>query len=271
MCSQMTASSAVHAAAGRYDRADPQMTGLLQALVWTVERIIARPRLVVVVAVLLAGVALVTTVRHLRIDSSTLEMISAEVPFRRNLAAFTQAFPAFDDPIVAVIEGNAPEQVDEAAATLADALRADPDHFTAVSYPPGEPFLIQNGLLFLDVDELADLTDRLAAAQPLLAALADDPSLRGLVSFLELALEHGDGEADPEIDRLLATMARVVQVQAAGEVGQLSWQRALEGHAEPTTARAIVMAEPRFERGSLRPAATAIAALRAEAASIGID
>ena len=44
MCSQMTASSAVHAAAGLYDRADPQKTGLLQALVWTVERIIATGR-----------------------------------------------------------------------------------------------------------------------------------------------------------------------------------------------------------------------------------
>jgi predicted RND superfamily exporter protein len=109
------------------------MTGLLRALVWTVERIIARPRLVVIVAMLLAGIALVTSVRHLRIDPSTLEMISADVPFRRNLTAFTEAFPEFDDPIVAVIEGDTPERVEEAAATLADTLRADSEHFTAVS------------------------------------------------------------------------------------------------------------------------------------------
>ena len=84
--------------------------------------------------------ALAVTLQHLRIDTSTTDMISADAPFRRDLRSFTEAFPAFRDPVVAVIEGRSPEQVERAARGLADALRAS-DHFSAVAYPAGEPFL----------------------------------------------------------------------------------------------------------------------------------
>src|SRR5918996_5961437 len=121
----MTASPRVHATERRYGRAEPRKRGFSLALVWMVERIVARPWLVVVIAMLLAGAALVTTAQHLRIDPSTLEMIAADVPFRRHLSAFAEAFPAFDDPIAAVIEGDVPERVEAAAAALVTALLAD--------------------------------------------------------------------------------------------------------------------------------------------------
>ena len=87
-----------------------------------------------VAAVALAAVALAYALPHLRIDTSTEDMISAEVPFRQNRIAFTEAFPQFRDPVVAVIEGAAPERVEQAAAALAAALRADDEHFAAVDY-----------------------------------------------------------------------------------------------------------------------------------------
>jgi hypothetical protein len=40
-------------------------------------------------------------------------------------------------------------------------LRADPQRFAAVDYPEGQPFLIRHSLLYLPVDELARLVDRL--------------------------------------------------------------------------------------------------------------
>ena len=44
-------------------------------------------------------------------------MISPDVPFRRNLIAFQQAFPEFGETIVAVIEGATPERVERAEPT----------------------------------------------------------------------------------------------------------------------------------------------------------
>ena len=134
-------------------------------------------------------------------------MISADVPFRQHDRAFARAFPKFTNPIVAVIEGAVPERVQIAAAALADALRADHGHFSAVDYPQGLPFFAQQGLLFLEVEELALLTDRLAEAQPLLAALAEDPSLGGLGAFASARPRAADqrcsaaGRARPAVRR----------------------------------------------------------------------
>ena len=72
--------------------------------------------------------------------------------------------------------------------------------------------------MFLGVEELALLTDRLAEAQPLLAALAEDPNLRGLGAFTALVLGQQTGGAPlpAELDRLFADMAAVVEAQLEG-------------------------------------------------------
>jgi uncharacterized protein len=244
---------------------------LLYVLVRSVDRIAARPLPVVVLSIGLAAAALVVTLQHLRVDTSTTEMIAPEVPFRRNQAAFRKAFPDFRDTIVAVIEGPLPERVDQAARALADELRAN-EHFTAVDYPPGHAFFAQNGLLYLPVDELGVLTDRLAAAQPLLAALAADPSLRGLADFLRLAFAYQTAGSEPtaELDGVLDAMARVVEAQLAGQFGELSWQNALAGEGAATPGREVVIAQPRLDHDSMAPAAAAITALRAAAADLQI-
>jgi len=117
-------------------------------------------------------------------------MIAADVPFRQNHLAFKRAFPAFKETIVAVIDGDSPEESEEAAKALSAAMAADSRYFSMVDRPGSDPFFDQHGLLYLDIDALTDLGDRLAAAQPLLAALAADPNLKGLSDFLGLALEH---------------------------------------------------------------------------------
>jgi uncharacterized protein len=247
------------------------MKRLLYVLVWSVDRIATRPLPVMALSIGLAAAALVVTLQHLRIDTSTTEMIAPEVPFRRHQAAFQRAFPDFHDTIVAVIEGPLPERVDQAARALADELRAN-EHFTAVDYPPGHAFFAQNGLLYLPVDQLAALTDRLAAAQPLLAALAADPSLRGLAAFLRLAFAYQTAGSEPtsELDGVLDAMARVVEAQLAGQFGELSWQSALAGEAAASSTREVVIAQPRLDHDSMAPAAAAITALRAEPADLNI-
>ena len=221
---------------------------------------------------LLAAASLWYTLAHLRIDTDTTDMISADVPFRQHDRAFARAFPGFGNPIVAVIEGAVPERVQVAAEALADALRADPDHFTAVDHPEGLPFFAQHGLLFLEADELALLTERLAEAQPLLAALAEAPNLRGLGDFATLVLEQQTGGAalPAELDQLFGEMAAVVEAQLEDEPAELSWRGLLEDGADGGVHRQLVVAQPRLDYTSLAPASEAIAALRAAAERLDI-
>ncbi len=250
------------------------MRALFQrALLCLIDAVAATPRLVVLATALLSVWALAYTLTNLRIDTDTTDMISAKVPFRQHDSTFRQAFPEFTNPIVAVIEGRAPERVQTAARALADALRADDAHFSAVDYPQGQPFFARNGLLYLEVDALGALTDRLAAAQPLLAALADDPTLRGLEAFASLVLEHeaSDGALPGELDGLFGDMAAAVQAQRDGLPGEVSWRNTLDQDAAPAIARQLVLAQPRLDYASLAPASQAIAALRAAALQVDID
>ena len=244
-----------------------------RALLWWVAAIAARPALVVLLMCVIAAAMLGYTVRHLGIDTSTTDMISAEVPFRQNDIAFKRAFPRFTEPIVAVVEAPTAEQASLAAEALAQALRADAEHVTGVDYPEGEPFMDRQALLFLPPERLAGLVDRLAAAQPLLAVLAEDPSLRGLAEFVSLALEQApDGGSLPEgLDRLLGAMAEVVSAQVQGEPRDLSWRRMFEDGAADAPARRLLMIQPRLDRGTLAPAEPAIQAVRAEARALGLN
>jgi hypothetical protein len=242
-------------------------------LLRSLDGIVMRAPQVVVAAVILAAIALGYALLNLGIDTSTGEMISADVKFRRDHSAYVRAFPEFQEAIVAVVEGATPERVEQAARDLADALRADSKHFAAVDDPAGDPFFARHGLLYLGLEELADLTDRLAAAQPLLAALAEDPTLRGLAAFVELALEerNASGALPAGLDRLLGAMADAIAAQLAGRPGEVSWRQTLQDGEQGTPIRQLVVAQPRFDQASLTLAGPAIEALRDHARAQAID
>ena len=206
------------------------------------------------------------------IDTDTTDMLSADLQFRRDDRAIDAAFPQFIDTIVVVIDGENPDRIDDAAIALAERLRDRPNLFSDVFDPAGHPFFRRNGLLFLDLDELYALGDRLAEAQPFLGALWTDPSLRGLAEMLDLAAAEtvkADG-ASVEVNRVFDAIAEVAESQAGGGNRTLSWRR-LMSDTEEDDARRILVVRPALDFSSLEPASAAISAIRAMAADVGAD
>ena len=80
----------------------------------------------------------------------------------------------------------------EPARQLDQALAPQTGLFHYVQQPDTDPYLVRNGLLFLDVPALGKLLDATIDAQPFLGQLAADPSARGLFTALGLI---GDGLA----------------------------------------------------------------------------
>ena len=217
----------VHSVAAR-----PSMRALLQrALLWLIDAVAATPRLVVLATALLSVWALAYTLANLRIDTDTTDMISAKVPFRQHDSAFRQAFPEFTNPIVAVIEGRAPERVQTAARALADALRADDAHFSAVDYPQGQPFFARNGLLYPRGRRArrADRPPGRGAAAPGGAGRRSEPARPRGVRRLVLEHEASDGALPAELDGLFGDMAAAVEAQRDGRPGEA----VLAQHARP--------------------------------------
>ncbi len=251
------------------------MTGFRNVSAWTFQHkgLAKNPGLVLIAALCLVAMSLFYSAINLRIDTDTADMISEDVSFRQNERAFKRVFPAFKETIVAVIDSDSPERSADAASRLAASLRTDPKHFQRIDLPGDDPFFKRNGLLYLDVEKLETLSNRLAEAQPLLAALASDPNLRGLGDFIHLVLDEAEDPtaAGRELDRLFNEMAAAVEAAIATEPGEVSWRRLLDLGGPLSGSRRLVLIEPTLDYASLTPGAKSIATLRAMAEQLGVE
>lgn len=237
-----------------------------------------RPLLVVLITLVACVVGGLHTISVLTINTSTLDMLADDLPFRRNFDALDAAFPQDYRTILVVVESDAPGASARRARNIASALAAGAPHVRSVFYPEADPFFSRNGLLYLSAGELQDLVDRLATAQPMLAALARDPSLTGLAGVLRLALANLAGAAEAGADAALATaltsVAETIESVTAGRPQPLQWRRLMAGAAASLTNenRQIIVVEPVLDFAALAPAEGAVASIRSVvAATAAVD
>src|SRR6185295_7442546 len=140
-----------------------------------------RAAVAVVVICVLGGILLGDyAVTHLSVNTDTNDLISPDLPWRKREAEFDKLFPQNVDLLAVVIDAPTADQAEDAAKTLSDELKEKPELFRTVRRPEGSEFFSKNGLLFLSVEEVQEVADKLIAAQPLLGTLAADPSVRGV-------------------------------------------------------------------------------------------
>jgi len=246
-------------------------------LAWN--RFVRRHGLVVLILALVTAVAAgAYAAANVRINTSTTDMLSSDLPFQKQFLDLDQAFPQDYRTIVVVVDGDTPERARAAADRLAAALGRRRDLVQDVFYPQGDPFFRRAGLLFLTIDQLQTLSTMLAGAQPLLASLAQDPSLRGLAGVLTLALRNidnigaGDGKLPPEFEAALAAIASTADGVRAGKPAPFSWQGAIVGEDDPQLSgrRQLLLLQPTFDYSSLQPADRTIVLIRTLSAELGL-
>lgn len=216
------------------------------------------------VAILVATVGLTIgcgfhVVNNLGINTDTADMLSPKLEWRRTYLDYQTAFPQFVDTIAVVVDGTTPGRAEDAAAALAARLSARPDLFEDVVNGQDDPHFQRNQLLYLDLAELATLADRLSGAQPFLASLAADPSLRGLFDLLNSAvteLRASEGlPIEPTLARIDTTIRSVLQDRPEG----LSWQELMTGTtATKEDRRRVIMVKPIIDFSEMLPGAAAM-------------
>ena len=216
------------------------------------------------IAVIAGTAGLTYTLNNLSINTSTSDMLSEELLFRRNETALQDAFPQLSNTLSIIVEAESAELAEDAAEQLVAALASRDQLFRSLFYPEMDPFFRQNGLLYLDVEALQDLSDRLAEAQPMLASLNEDPSLRGLAAMLRLAIEEAEAETAAAVAPALDKIAAVVERVAEGRPARLSWRALMTGEdkADPESRRRFIVAQPVLDYASLEPAAKPIQAIK---------
>jgi hopanoid biosynthesis associated RND transporter like protein HpnN len=233
-----------------------------------------RPRLVVLLTVLLSLVAGAYAAANFAIHTEMEALIPADVPWRVRDQALEDAFVQQGDEIIVVVDGRTPELAESAASRLAAALATRRDLYARVERPVAGPFFQRNGLLFLSTAEVRATTAALIRAQPLLAPMASDPSLRGVLGSLTTGADAVvAGEASPDL--IAAPIAALGDATAAVEQGRpayFSWRPLITGRAASAgEAQQFVALTPKLDYRSRDPGGAAIAAARSAATALGLD
>jgi uncharacterized protein len=233
-----------------------------------------RPIAVALAALAVAAAAMVFVVTHFSINTSTDDLISPKLPYRQAGTAFVRLFPGSDTQIVVVIDGVTPELAEQGASALAQKLTDDPAHFISVRRPDGGDFWAREGLLFAPTTDVADTMHRLISAEPFLGPMAADPSLRGLMSSLDTALQ-GVSAGQTQLSSLSLPMTRLSDTLERLERGQpafFSWRALIVGgKVDKRELRKILLVNPKMDYTQLEPGAAASEAIRAEAKAMSLD
>src|SRR5258706_14963747 len=123
-----------------------------------------RALLVTLLGVALGVVAGVYAATHIVFDTNTGKLIDDRVPWRQRELAMDRASPQNTHLLAIVIDAVTPDLAEDATDALTKRLVARTDLFDMVRRPDGGEFFRKNGLLFLPVDEIQEMTERIIQA-----------------------------------------------------------------------------------------------------------
>jgi uncharacterized protein len=211
------------------------------------------------------------TARHFAINTDVSQLITPDLPWRQREIDYSRAFPQRDGTILAVIDARTPELAEAAAGRLADRLSQDKALFTSVRQPGGGAFFQQNGLLFQSTEDVGKTTGQLTEASPLLGRLAADPSLRGVIEGLGIALaglQYGQVKLD-DLARPMNMISDTLGDALANRPATFSWRELASGvAAKPSELRRFVEVQPVLDFNALEPGAEASDAIRKAATDL---
>jgi hopanoid biosynthesis associated RND transporter like protein HpnN len=233
-------------------------------LEWWVDSVRRHALLVVFVTFLATAGVLVYTIQHFKIDTELTEMISDKLPYRKLEREFQRAFPQLANTIVVVIDAETPEAARFERKRMAERLKREVGLFKRIYLPGGGEFFEKNGLLYLSVNDLQELADNLAEAQPLIGFISRDLSLRGLFSVLEKILSlEGNREQRERLVPLFDRLSKAFESAASNRPYQLSWQELIVGKdAAREMSRQFILLEPVVEDDALAPGEAALEAVQ---------
>ena len=234
---------------------------------------IAHAKLVIALSLALTVAAAFYAAHTLKMDSNTANMISPSLPWKQEMGRIDAAFPQDSGLLVVMIDSQTPDLAEDAAARLFARISERTDLFESARRPDGGPFFDRYGLLFLDTKALQQVSQSIIRAQPFIASLAADPSLRGLFDVLSLAMEGVARKATDfaSLERPLSTIASATSATLSGNDTPLSWRSLMiDRPVDPRELRKLILAQPKRDFRALQPGAKATAAVREMAAELNL-
>ncbi len=251
----------------------PQIGFIGRAIVALVEICSRSAWTVIVAAFLIAGASAYYAATHFAINTNTNDFLSAKLPWRQRLAELDKAFPQRHDDIIVVIDGKTPELTEMAAQKLLARLSTRKDLFEDVTRPDSGPYFDKVGLMFQPVAEVQRSVGGLMKTEPFLAALASDPSLRGVsdaFSYVNRGVRSGAGTFD-DFSRPILVFSGALEDVLAGRKSFFSWQALFSGaQPDPRQLRHFLSIKPILDYAALQPGLVPSNFIRQSAKELGL-
>lgn len=223
------------------------------------------------------GVGLLLTVlagyaaTSLTVNTSTDDILSAELPFRQAEIAYDQKFPS-EDLAVVVIDAPTSDEAETAGRSLVQRLQRQPEFFETVELAGSSPYFDRYGLLFLDPEQIREIGEEIRPARRLLADLGADPSLRGFAGLMGMAAEGvAQSAAPPSLARIISQFATTIAARAEGRPAEMQWHAVFDVGGDLQGTRRLVQIKPVLDNSSLDRAGPALRALDADVSAVRAD
>ncbi len=215
---------------------------------------------------------------NLKVNTDTSQMLDPDLDFQKRATELREAFPEIKNDVIVVMRAPTLDEADAFAADLRARLLARTDSFGAVFAPAAEPFFQENGLLYLDTDELGARLSKLSQASSLIETLVAYPTAGAFLNTLaenDRLAERSELGQDA-LPAIYAELAAVAEASAkAPEASDsrsvsrpFSWMGALTDTPPPAGGhQRLLYATPVLDFTRLQPARPALGALETEIAA----
>jgi len=175
-------------------------------------------RITAICLVLITAVAAWTSIELFKMNSNTEDLIKQTGSWRNDFEAYKAEFPLLVETAVIVVSGTSFYAVEQTTKNLTQKIAAEDENFQDVFSTAAEGFFRDHALIYMDIADLEDMADRLAEAQPMLTAVAEDPSLRGIVKLLIDGIENEPTAGFTNIVDLLTQSAEALGTEAEASI-----------------------------------------------------
>ncbi len=238
---------------------------LIQSLVKWVALVYTHAWATLVAVTLLTSVCAWFALDRFRMNADLGDLIKQEAAWRDDFDRFEGLFPDHVKTAVVVVFGTGFKQVEDTAKRIEDEIRRRPDRFRALYAPGNDPFFRDHALLYLEAEELEDVADRLAEAQPWLTAVAEDPSLRGILGLLAEGIEN---ELPSGADRTVRLLEASAVALLQGGDPSVYW--ANEFFTADETRHRLIAVKSNFALSGTLADAEVVRELRGIIAAVGV-
>jgi hopanoid biosynthesis associated RND transporter like protein HpnN len=221
------------------------------------------PKTLIFLVCIACAISLYYTARNLGINTDTTKILSQDLPFLQDRARFLKAFPQDDQAVLVVVDAKTPERATQALDYLGAQFKNEKQQIKSVYVPGGGDFFNRHGLLYLDFDDLNELTGKLSKAQPFIGTLSGDNTLKSLLSIVSLALSSDDQELPVDLSPLLNNIRAVIEALLNGKNLQLSWQQmTLDKDQDLLTKQRFILLKPELDYNKTVPAEQSLQKIR---------